>query len=84
MTIVPKAFGQPKVSPEALLESLFQPMGTDGVYGRTGRYESIVEALAALISKHREPQAEVFRFPPAGRGCRISSNSTDTYRQYLR
>ena len=64
MTIVPKTFGQPRVPPEVLLENLFRPMGTDGVYGRTGRYESIVEALAALISKHREPQAEVFRFPP--------------------
>jgi seryl-tRNA synthetase len=64
MTIVPKTFGQPKVPPEVLLENLFRPMGTDGVYGRTGRYEGIVEALAALISKHREPQAEVFRFPP--------------------
>jgi seryl-tRNA synthetase len=64
MTSVPKTFGQPKISPEVLLENLFRPMGTDGVYGRTGRYENIVEALAALISKHREPQAEVFRFPP--------------------
>ena len=64
MTIVPKTFGQPRVPPEVLLENLFRPMGTDGVYGRTGRYEGIVEALAALISKHREPQAEVFRFPP--------------------
>src|SRR5580698_10930030 len=64
MTIAPKTFGQPKTPPEALLETLFRPMGTDGVYGRTGRYEAIVEALAALISRHREPQAEVYRFPP--------------------
>ena len=27
MTIVPKTFGQPKISPEVLLESLFRPMG---------------------------------------------------------
>jgi seryl-tRNA synthetase len=39
-------------------------MGVDGVYGRTGRYEAIVEALAALISRQREPGAEVLRFPP--------------------
>ena len=64
MTIAPKILGQPKTPPEALLETLFRPMGTDGVYGRTGRYEGIVEALAALISRHREPQAEVYRFPP--------------------
>src|SRR5579863_928438 len=64
MTIVPKTFGQPATPPEVLLETLFRPMGVDGVYGRTGRYEGIVEALAALISKHREPQAEILRFPP--------------------
>src|SRR5580698_6242759 len=64
MTIAPKTFGQPKTPPEALLETLFRPMGTDGVYGRTGRYEAIVEALAALISRHREPGAEVLRLPP--------------------
>ncbi|HEY6578747.1 MAG TPA: hypothetical protein VIY09_05455, partial [Rhizomicrobium sp.] len=64
MTIAPKTFGTPQTSPEVLLDALFRPMGTDGVYGRTGRYESVVEALAALISRHRDPQAEVFRFPP--------------------
>jgi seryl-tRNA synthetase len=64
MTIVPKTFGQPKTSPETLLDALFRPMGIDGVYGRTGRYEAIVEALAALISRHREPSAQIMRFPP--------------------
>jgi seryl-tRNA synthetase len=47
-----------------LAESLFHSTGVDGVYGRTGAYESVVEALAALISRHRPPDAEVFRFPP--------------------
>ena len=64
MTIAPKAFGEPKVSPEVLLDTLFRPMGVDGVYGRTARYEGVVEALAALISRHREPGAEILRFPP--------------------
>jgi seryl-tRNA synthetase len=64
MTIAQKTFGQPKVPPETLLSALFHPLGIDGVYGRTGKYEGIVEALAALISKHREPQSEVLRFPP--------------------
>jgi seryl-tRNA synthetase len=64
MTIAPKTFGQPKVSPDILLNSLFRPLGVDGVYGRTGQYEAVVEALAALISKHREPQTEILRFPP--------------------
>jgi seryl-tRNA synthetase len=56
--------GQPKASPEELLQALFRPMGVDGVYGRTGQYEAIVEALAGLISRHREVGTEVYRFPP--------------------
>jgi seryl-tRNA synthetase len=43
---------------------LFRPMGADGVRARTGRYEAVVEALAALISRRRPQEAEVFRFPP--------------------
>jgi seryl-tRNA synthetase len=43
---------------------LFKPSGVDGVYGRTGAYESAIEALAALISCHRPEKAEVFRFSP--------------------
>jgi seryl-tRNA synthetase len=39
-------------------------MGADGVYARTGLYEGVVDALTALITRHREPRAEVFRFPP--------------------
>jgi len=48
----------------AIAARLFMPSGVDGVYGRTGAYESVIEALAALISKHRPVEAEVFRFPP--------------------
>ncbi|HLI67214.1 MAG TPA: amino acid--[acyl-carrier-protein] ligase [Caulobacteraceae bacterium] len=47
-----------------LAETLFHPSGVDGVYARTGVYESVVEALAALISSHRPAGAEVLRFPP--------------------
>jgi seryl-tRNA synthetase len=43
---------------------LFQPSGVDGVHGRSGAYESVIEALAALISGHRPAGAEIFRFPP--------------------
>jgi seryl-tRNA synthetase len=47
-----------------LAQSLFKPSGVEGVYGRTGEYESVVDALAALITRHRPDNAEVFRFPP--------------------
>ena len=39
-------------------------MGVDGVYARTALYEDVVERLAALITRHREPDTEVLRFPP--------------------
>ena len=39
-------------------------MGTDGVYARTALYEDVVERLAALITRHREADTEVMRFPP--------------------
>jgi seryl-tRNA synthetase len=48
----------------ALAEALLRPMGADGVYARTGAYEEVVERLAAFISRAREPQTEVLRFPP--------------------
>src|SRR3984957_15067583 len=47
-----------------LADILFHPMGADGVYARTALYEDIVERLAALTTRHREPDTEVMRFPP--------------------
>jgi len=64
MTIAQKSLDQPKASPETLFQTLFRQSGIDGVYGRTGQYETVVEALAALISRHREAGTEVYRFPP--------------------
>ena len=49
---------------ERLADALFHKTGVDGVYGRTGLYEGVVEALAALISTYRPAGAEIMRFPP--------------------
>ncbi|GEP03502.1 amino acid--[acyl-carrier-protein] ligase [Methylobacterium oxalidis] len=49
---------------DALFDAMFRPMNAQGVYARTGAYESVVEALAALISVKRDAETEVFRFPP--------------------
>jgi seryl-tRNA synthetase len=49
---------------DAIAAALFRPMGADGVYGRTALYEGVVERLSAFISKHREPDTEILRFPP--------------------
>jgi seryl-tRNA synthetase len=48
----------------AVAAALLQPLGVDGVYARTGPYESLVERLTAWISRQRDPRAEVLRFPP--------------------
>ncbi len=59
---------QPSIEVRDPLESigaaLFQPLGVDGVYARTALYEDVVEHLSALISRQRDPRAEVLRFPP--------------------
>jgi seryl-tRNA synthetase len=49
---------------EHLYEALFRPMGVDGVYARTALYTHAAERLEAYISKLREPEAEIMRFPP--------------------
>jgi seryl-tRNA synthetase len=61
------AFKEPKPALHALdaiAETLLLPSGIDGVYARTGAFENVVDAIAALISRRREPGAEVLRFPP--------------------
>ena len=57
-------FDEPAVSSEVLLAKLFTPMNVDGVYGRTGAYEDVVEGLGRYINSLRPHGAEVFRFPP--------------------
>jgi seryl-tRNA synthetase len=49
---------------DRLAPALFQPMDADGVYARTALYERIVAGLTELISRQREPDTEVLRFPP--------------------
>jgi seryl-tRNA synthetase len=46
------------------LQALFQSSGVDGVRARTQLFESAVEGLTGLISRLREPDTEVLRFPP--------------------
>jgi len=47
-----------------LLETLFRPSGVDGLHARTDRFERVVEGLQMLITRHREKNVEVLRFPP--------------------
>ena len=49
---------------DSVAHALFHSMSIDGVYARTALYEQVVEGLTGLISRHREPDTEVLRFPP--------------------
>ncbi|WP_316195356.1 MULTISPECIES: amino acid--[acyl-carrier-protein] ligase [unclassified Bradyrhizobium] len=60
----PEVTPQPADPLDHLADKLFHRMGADGVYARTALYEDVVERLAALITRHREPGTEVMRFPP--------------------
>jgi seryl-tRNA synthetase len=55
---------QPNSSTDSSLAGLFRPMGVCGVHARTALYEAVIEGLSSLISRHRDPRAEVLRFPP--------------------
>jgi len=49
---------------DAIIEELLAPAGAPGVYARTELFESVIEALMGLITRNREPGAEVLTFPP--------------------
>jgi seryl-tRNA synthetase len=46
------------------MQALFQSTGVDGVRARTQLFERAVEGLTALISRQRDRDAEILRFPP--------------------
>jgi seryl-tRNA synthetase len=61
------AFKQPATtarSLDSIAEALLLPSGIDGIYARTELFEQVVNGLSALISRYREPDTEVLRFPP--------------------
>jgi seryl-tRNA synthetase len=47
-----------------LAAALFRPMGVEGVYARSALYIHVCARLESYISRLREPEAEVMRFPP--------------------
>ncbi len=54
----------PAAAQDAVRDALFHPTGVEGVYGRTGLYETVIEQLTAFVSREREAGTEIFRFPP--------------------
>jgi seryl-tRNA synthetase len=49
---------------ESIAQTLLKPTGADGVYARTALFEQIIEGLSIFITRHREPDTEILRFPP--------------------
>ena len=53
-----------KESPESIARALLMQSGAEGVHARSAAFEQVIEHLSILISRHREPDIEVLRFPP--------------------
>jgi len=49
---------------DSLTQALLLPSPVGGVYARTGLFEQVIEGLSFFISRHREPETQVLRFPP--------------------
>ena len=59
-------FPQTEYLHELMAAGLLIPTGVDGLYGRSGAFEDIVERLDALVTRTGAfQQAEAIRFPPA-------------------
>ena len=63
-TAMPEIGSSPVDPLDDIGDVLFHKMGSEGLYGRTALYEDIVDRLATLITRYREPDTEVIRFPP--------------------
>lgn len=49
---------------ESITQALLQPTSANGVYARSGLFETVINGLDALITSQREAGTEVLRFPP--------------------
>jgi seryl-tRNA synthetase len=64
MNVALKEPATPVRSLDSIAEALLLPSGIDGIYARTALFEQVVGGLSNLISRYREPDTEVLRFPP--------------------
>ena len=49
---------------ESINKAVFGECGSNGVYARTELFEQVINGLSRVITRHREPNTEVLRFPP--------------------
>lgn len=59
---------------ESIAHALFRPLGVGGVYARTGLFERAIDGLAALISRYRPSDAEIFKFPPVASRAQVEKS----------
>ena len=59
--------------------SVLQPTASSGVFASTAPFEDVIEALAALITRHREPSTEVLRFPPVMNRRQVEKSGQGNY-----
>src|SRR5208282_3059173 len=64
MNVAFKEPARPARSLDSIAEALLLSTGIDGVYARTAVFEQVVNGVSTLISRYREPDTEVLRFPP--------------------
>jgi seryl-tRNA synthetase len=64
MNVAFKEPARPARSLDSIAEALLLPSGIDGVYARTALFEQAVTGLSTLISRLRDADTEVLRFPP--------------------
>jgi len=49
---------------ESIAHALLHSSYGDGVCVRTAVFEQVIDGLSTLITRHREPETEILRFPP--------------------
>jgi len=49
---------------ESINKAVFGECNSNGVYARTELFEQVLCGLSTIITRHREPNTEVLRFPP--------------------
>jgi seryl-tRNA synthetase len=64
MNVAFRAPAKPVQLLDEIAGALLLPSGIDGVYARTAVFEQVVDGLSTLISRYREADTEVLRFPP--------------------
>ena len=64
MNVAFKEPAQPARSLDSIAEALLLSTGIDGVHACTAIFEQVAGGLSVLISRYREANTEVLRFPP--------------------